>query len=99
MRRGYPRTFPATSSGELAERFREATQQYGLVAAAGTPRPIIEVLNKALRIALAADEVRKRLAADGAEPTPSTPEEHSALLEQELAKWSRLANEIGLKPE
>ena len=77
----------------------EAVQQYGLVAAAGTSRPIIEALNRALRIALEAEEVRKRLAADGAEPTPSTPEEHSALLEQELVKWSRLANEIGLKPE
>jgi tripartite-type tricarboxylate transporter receptor subunit TctC len=77
----------------------EATQQYGLVAAAGTPRPIIEQLNRALRTALASDEVRKRLANDGAEPVASTPEEHAVLLEQEEAKWSRLANEIGLKPE
>jgi tripartite-type tricarboxylate transporter receptor subunit TctC len=77
----------------------EATQQYGLVAAAGTPRPIIDQLNRALRLALDSEEVRKRLANDGAEPTPSTPEEHSVLLEQEEAKWSRLAHEIGLKPE
>jgi tripartite-type tricarboxylate transporter receptor subunit TctC len=77
----------------------EATQQYGLVAPAGTPRAIIDHLNKALRTALTSDEVLKRLAADGAEPVPSTPEEHAILLEQEQAKWSRLANEIGLKPE
>jgi tripartite-type tricarboxylate transporter receptor subunit TctC len=77
----------------------EATQQYGLVAAAGTPRPIIDQLNKALRIALDSDEVRKRLAADGAEPTPSTPEEHAILIEEEHAKWSRLTNMIGLKVE
>jgi tripartite-type tricarboxylate transporter receptor subunit TctC len=77
----------------------EATQQYGLVAPAGTPRPIIEQLNRALRTALASDEVRKRLAADGAEPVPSTPEEHAVLNEQEHAKWSRLVNEIGLKLE
>src|SRR5262245_38707650 len=57
-------------------------QQYGLVAPAGTPRPVIEALNKALRSALTADEVRKRLAADGAESTPSTPEEHALLIEQ-----------------
>jgi hypothetical protein len=43
--------------------------------------------------------VRKRLAADGAEPTPSTPEEHALLIEQEHAKWTRLVNEIGFKPE
>lgn len=77
----------------------EATQQYGLVAPAGTPRRIVEVLNRALRTALTSDEVRKRLAADGAEPTPSTPEEHSLLIEQEHAKWTRLVNEIGFKPE
>jgi len=77
----------------------EATQQYGLVAAAGTPPPIVDALNRALRIALASDEVRKRLAADGAEPVPSTPEEHAVLIEQEHAKWTRLVNEIGFKPE
>jgi tripartite-type tricarboxylate transporter receptor subunit TctC len=77
----------------------EATQQYGLVAAAGTPRAIVETLNKALRIALDSEEVRKRLATDGAEPTPSTPDEHAVLIEQEHAKWTRLVNEIGFKPE
>jgi tripartite-type tricarboxylate transporter receptor subunit TctC len=77
----------------------EATQQYGLVAAAGTPKPIVETLNRALRIALDADEVRKRLAADGAEPTPSTPEEHAVLIERELVKWTRLTSDIGFKPE
>ena len=53
----------------------------------------------ALRTALTSDEVRKRLAADGAEPTPSTPEEHALLIEQEHAKWTRLVNQIGFKPE
>jgi tripartite-type tricarboxylate transporter receptor subunit TctC len=76
----------------------EAVQQYGLVAPAGTPRPVIDRLNAALRTALDTDEVRARLAADGAEPIASTPEEHAVLLEQEQSKWSRLANEIGLKP-
>src|SRR5262249_47462501 len=77
----------------------EATPQYGLVAPAGTPRPIIDTLNSALRTALASDEVRKRLAVDGADPTPSTPEEHGVLIEQEHAKWSRVVSEIGLKLE
>jgi len=77
----------------------EATQQYGLVAAAGTPRSIVEILNRALRIALASDEVRKRLATDGAEPTPSTPEEHALLIDEEHAKWTRLVTAIGFKPE
>jgi tripartite-type tricarboxylate transporter receptor subunit TctC len=77
----------------------EAVQQYGIVAPAGTPRPIIDRLNTAIRAALETDEVRSRLANDGAEPIPSTPEEHAVLLEQEQAKWAKLANDIGLKPE
>jgi len=77
----------------------EAVQQYGIVAPAGTPRPIIDRLNTAIRAALDTDEVRARLANDGAEPIPSTPEQHAVLLEQEQAKWAKLANDIGLKPE
>ena len=47
--------------------------RYGLVAPAGTPRPIIERLNKELNAALASDEVKKRLATEGADALPGTP--------------------------
>ena len=49
---------------------------YGIVAPAGTPRPIVDKLNKVLRDALATDEVKRRLAQEGVEPMPTTPEEH-----------------------
>ena len=52
----------------------DAVLRYALVAPAGMPRPIIEKLNKALNAALATDEVRKRLALEGAEPVTGTPE-------------------------
>ena len=48
----------------------DASLYYGLVAPAGTPRPVIDKLNKALREALASDEVKKQLAHDGTEITP-----------------------------
>jgi N-acetylglucosamine-6-phosphate deacetylase len=50
----------------------EASQWYGLVAPAGTPRPVIEKLNKTLQAALASDEVKKQLGLDGTEITPET---------------------------
>ena len=56
---------------------------YGLVAPAGTPRPIVEQLNKELRAALATDEVKRRLDQEGAEPMPTTPEEHAAVIDRE----------------
>jgi len=77
----------------------EASLYYGLAAPAGTPRPIVDKLNKALRDALASDEVRKRLATDGAEPLPSTPEEYAAHIDQDETKWSKVVRESGAKAE
>src|SRR4029077_12567229 len=66
----------------------DATLSYGLLAPAGTPRPIVERLNKELRAALSTDEVRKRLINEGCEPEPTTPEEHAAIIDREETKWS-----------
>ena len=77
----------------------EAVQYYGLAASAGTPRPIIERLNKELRTILAADEMKKRLIADGSDPAPSTPEEYAANIQREEAKWAALVKKLGLKIE
>jgi tripartite-type tricarboxylate transporter receptor subunit TctC len=51
----------------------DAVLRYALVAPAGTPRPIIDKLNKALNAAIATDEVKKRLALEGAEPVTARP--------------------------
>src|ERR1700690_2411548 len=77
----------------------EAALRYGLVAPAGTPRPIIERLNKELRVALAAEDVRQRLATDGAEVLPSSPEEYAADIDREETTWSKVVNALGLKGE
>jgi len=77
----------------------EASLFYGLVAPAGTPRAIVDKLNKALREVLATDEVKKRLATDGAEPLPSSPEEYAAQIDQEETKWSKVVKESGAKAE
>ena len=77
----------------------EAVLRYGLVAPAGTPRPIIDKLNKALNVALASDEVRKRLAIEGAEPLPSTPEEYAADIDREETTWSKVVKASGAKAE
>jgi tripartite-type tricarboxylate transporter receptor subunit TctC len=77
----------------------EAGLRYGLVAPAGTPRVVVERLNKELRVALAADDVRQRLATDGAEVLPSTPEEYAADIDREEATWSKVVSRLGLKGE
>ena len=77
----------------------DAVLTYGLVAPAGTPRPIIDRLNKELRAALATDEVKRHLTQEGAEPMPTTPEEHAAVIDAEETKWSALIKAAGLKAE
>jgi tripartite-type tricarboxylate transporter receptor subunit TctC len=77
----------------------EASLYYGLVAPAGTPRPIIDKLNQELRAALASDEVKKQLSADGTEITPSTPEAYSDFIDKDEKKWSELVKASGVEPE
>jgi tripartite-type tricarboxylate transporter receptor subunit TctC len=77
----------------------EAVLHYGLVAPAGTPRPIIDKLNAALRLALGDESLRQRLATEGAEPLPSTPEEYAADIDHEEIKWSKIVQLSGAKGE
>jgi tripartite-type tricarboxylate transporter receptor subunit TctC len=77
----------------------EAVLRYGLVAPTGTPRPIIDRLNKELREMLASDVMRARFATVGAEPLSSTPEEYANDIEQDHTKWSTLVKSLGLKAE
>jgi len=77
----------------------EAVQYYGLAAPAGTPRPIVERLNKQLRAILATDEMKKRLVDAGSDPTPSSPEDYAANIKREEGKWADLVKKLGLKLE
>ncbi len=73
--------------------------RYGLAAPAGTPKPIIDRLNKELNAALADPEVQKRIANEGAEALPGTVQDYVADLDKEEAKWGALVRKIGLKLE
>jgi tripartite-type tricarboxylate transporter receptor subunit TctC len=73
--------------------------RYGLAAPAGTPRAVIERLNGALNGALASDEVRRRLALEGAEPEPTTPQAFAAIIDREVTMWTDLVNAVGIKPQ
>jgi len=77
----------------------DAVLRYGLVAPAGTPRPIIERLNTALRVTLESEEVRNRLAIEGAEPLPSTPEEYAVDIDHEETQWSKVIKASGAKAD
>jgi len=75
----------------------QAQQTYGLLAPAGTPAEIVKLLNGALQEALASDLVKARIAADGAEPAPGSPEDYAQDIDREETKWSKVVEEAGAK--
>jgi len=77
----------------------DAVLHYGLIAPAGTPRPIIERLNKELRALAESDLVKQRIQAEGGDAMTSTPEEYAKDIDQEETKWSTLIKKLSLKVE
>ena len=72
---------------------------YGLAAAAGTPREIIERLNKELRAALEDGELRNRLATEGGQVLSGSPEDYASLIDSEEKRWGPLVKNLDLKVE
>jgi len=68
----------------------------GLMAPAGTPRPIIDILNAQIRKAIEVPAVRERLAAMGGEAKASTPEEMKAMVASELKRWTQVVADANI---
>ena len=76
----------------------ESVSWYGILATAGTPKPIVERLNNEIRKIVASTEVRDALANQGAEPVTDTPEEFAAIVLADVAKWAKIVKTTGAKP-
>jgi tripartite-type tricarboxylate transporter receptor subunit TctC len=77
----------------------ESVLHYGLLAPTGTPRPIIDRLNAALRMLVQTDQVKQRILAEGGDPLTSTPEEYAKDIDSEETKWGTLVRKLNLKVE
>lgn len=77
----------------------EATGWFGVVMPAATPAEIIGRMNSELVTALKRQDIRERVIAAGAEPSPSTPQEFGALIRDEIAKWAEVVKISGAKPD
>jgi tripartite-type tricarboxylate transporter receptor subunit TctC len=77
----------------------EADQWYGIVAPAGTPAEIVRSLNEQVNKALALPDVAARMAGEGAEPTPTTPQAFGSLIAAEIKRWAPVVKSGGIKPE
>ena len=77
----------------------EASTWYGLLAPAGTPRPVVMALHAEIVKIIAVAETRERLLAQGFEPVGSTPEEFAAYIKAEIAKWGKVIKVAGIKAD
>ena len=77
----------------------EASQWYGVLAPAGTPRPIVDRLNAEVRKALAGKDIIDALTRDGAEPWATSPEEFRDYIAHEIPRWAAVVEKARIKPE
>jgi tripartite-type tricarboxylate transporter receptor subunit TctC len=75
----------------------DANNWYGLLAPAGTPRPIIMRLNTDVKKVLAMPDVKEFLFNQGLDPAPGTPEEFGAYIKSEMTKWAKVVKDSGAK--
>lgn len=70
---------------------------FGLLTTAKTPRPVLGKLNQEVIRILGLPDVKERLLALGAEPTPTTPEQFDAHVRSEVAKFTKIVREANIK--
>jgi tripartite-type tricarboxylate transporter receptor subunit TctC len=70
---------------------------FGLVAPAGTPAGIVDVLNAAINKDMASAQMRTALATLGSEPQSGSPPEFAAFIAAEQRKWAAIANAAGIR--
>jgi hypothetical protein len=71
----------------------------GSLRAAGTPRPVIDRLNKLMHTAMSSREYQEQAVKSGTEPTPMSPEQFGEFVRSEVENWARAVKASGIQPE
>jgi tripartite-type tricarboxylate transporter receptor subunit TctC len=77
----------------------ESYNWQGIIAPAGTPRPIIDRLNKELNAVLKDPDVAKAIDDSGSQAAGGTPEEFAAFIQSETQKWAQVIKEANIAPQ
>ena len=78
---------------------QEAETMQGVLLPAGTPRDIVDRLQREIARIVALPDVKERLAALGFEPVANTPEEFAVYIRSEINKWAKVVREASIKVE
>ena len=77
----------------------DLTAWFAAFVPAKTPRPVVDKLNAALRVALTDKDVSTKLQGAGIEPVASSPEELKKFVDSEISKWAKIVAEAKIEPE
>jgi tripartite-type tricarboxylate transporter receptor subunit TctC len=77
----------------------EVVSWFGILAPAGTPREIVNLMHGHIVKAVAQPDLREKYVGLGSEPTTNTPQEFQALIRESVAKFAQIAKGAGIKPE
>lgn len=77
----------------------EAGAWQGLAAPAGTPPDVVKRLNETLVKVMQMPDVRERLLGAGLEPVGGSPEDFAQFIKSEIAKWSKVAKDVGARAD
>ena len=77
----------------------EYTTWYGIFGPRGMQKQVVGTVNSAVAKALASPDVHQRLMSQGAEPSPSSPEELLRYMREESARWSKIIKAANIKAE
>jgi tripartite-type tricarboxylate transporter receptor subunit TctC len=75
------------------------TPWFSVVAPAGTPRPIIDKLNRLLTAFISRSETQDKMNALAITPRTSTPDELAQFIPAEIKKWAQVVKDAGIEPE
>jgi tripartite-type tricarboxylate transporter receptor subunit TctC len=75
------------------------TPWFSVVAPAGTPRPIIDKLNRVLTTFISRPETQDKMNALAISPWTSTPDELAQFIPAEIKKWAQVVKDAGITPE
>lgn len=77
----------------------EASNWWAIVATGGTPRPIVDKLNKEISAVLASAKAKEQFQKEGAEVSPMAPDALARFMSAEIEKWGRVVREAKIKAE
>jgi tripartite-type tricarboxylate transporter receptor subunit TctC len=77
----------------------EAGSWYAILTRAGTPRPIIDRLNREVATAIKSPDVNSKLVSGGVDPEPLTPEQLGEKIRVETERWGKVVKAAGVKPQ